>query len=290
MNGAGRTELRGSSFTASLTRWRTRVRCVVCSWCSSMCHFPLSLAPPGRWSVRHTARSAAFWFSAHAVTKPFPFSPASVRRPIRLADFVFSSVSPTGHGSVRRWGPSRRPSSLTRPRSSLKLPGCAPLTFSHTRGRGIFSARSHMPPREGHVLPQGVDAPKNKGKPHTASLSPRTGRAHSPRPSVWKSAAGEPRNHDSSRPSASPRLSSRFFKGKCLYVTLNDFPLITRQGAQDSSPTCKSACESTLGLTAQRGPKPVPSKASQRQPARLFLPSQREKPPERGQTGTPPRL
>ncbi|VCW77987.1 unnamed protein product [Gulo gulo] len=75
-------------------------------------------------------------------------------------------------------GPADAP--LHRPRSSLKLLDCELLTFSHTCGRGIFSLRS----------------------PHATERV--------------ASAVGKPRNHDNSQPPANPRLSSRFFKGKCL--------------------------------------------------------------------------
>uniref|UniRef100_M3Y939 Uncharacterized protein n=1 Tax=Mustela putorius furo TaxID=9669 RepID=M3Y939_MUSPF len=84
-------------------------------------------------------------------------------------------LSKVGPGAARPWVRPTLGAQPTRPRSSLKLIDCEALTFSHTRGRGIFSARS----------------------PHATKRV--------------KSAAGERRNHDSSRQSASPRLSSRFF-------------------------------------------------------------------------------
>lgn len=97
------------------------------------CDFLLSLAPPGRWSAMHTA----LWFSAHSIMKLFPFSSTSMERSARLADVVFSSISPQAMSHSDTVGLDCVPPRIARLLASLKLLDCGFLTLSHTRRHGI---------------------------------------------------------------------------------------------------------------------------------------------------------
>lgn len=149
MNGLGRTELWRPPPTLRTSRPAAERGCDgLCVLGSrERCDFLLSLAPPGRWPVSHTA----LWFSAHSKT-PFSFSSTLVKRSVRLADVVFSSVSPTGRESLGRCGPGLRPSSHHASAFQFEATQLWVFDFlTHCR-HSIFSKRTPHAPKRLDVL------------------------------------------------------------------------------------------------------------------------------------------